>query len=164
MESDADVAASEAALELVITRLGARAAAVEMLAPGGNGTPELATTSSRGIWNPEGTDGTALAALRTGRATRALDLRDGSAADSDVAAPVMDAISAVAVCWWRAACRGAASAPLRCADPQRDRGLAGTAADVDEAYPRRRRCQLRGRRGVRFRRRHERRRRQSVGR
>ena len=66
-----------------------------MLSPGGNGTPELATTSSRGIWNPEGTDGTALAALRTGRATRALDLRDGGAADSDVAAPVMDATGAV---------------------------------------------------------------------
>ena len=88
-------AASEAALELVITRLGARAAAVEMLSPGGNGTPELATTSSRGIWNPEGTDRTALAALRTGRATRALDLRDGGAGDSDVAAPVMDATGAV---------------------------------------------------------------------
>ena len=92
--SDAN-AAAEAALELVIIRLGARAAAVEMLAPGDNGTPELATTSSRGIWNPEGTDRTALAALRTGRATRALDLRDGGAADSDVAAPVMDATGAV---------------------------------------------------------------------
>ena len=88
-------AAAEAALELVITRLGARAAAVQMLTPPDNGTPELATMSSRGIWNPEGTDGTAAAALRTGRATRALDLRDGSASDSDVAAPVMDASGAV---------------------------------------------------------------------
>jgi uncharacterized coiled-coil protein SlyX len=92
--SDAN-AASEAALELVVVRLGARAAAVQMLAPADDGTPELTTTSSRGIWNPEGTDGTAAAALRTGRATRALDLRDGSASDSDVAAPVMDATGAV---------------------------------------------------------------------
>jgi len=92
--SDAN-AAAEAALELVITRLGARAAAVQMLAPADSSTPELATLSARGIWNPEGTDGTAAAALRTGRATRALDLRDGSASDSDVAAPVMDATGAV---------------------------------------------------------------------
>ena len=68
---------------------------VQMLAPADNGAPELTTTSSRGIWNPDGTDGTAAAALRTGRATRALDLRDGSASDSDVAAPVMDATGAV---------------------------------------------------------------------
>ena len=92
--SDAN-AASEAALELVVVRLGARAAAVQMLVPADNGAPELTTTSSRGIWNPEGTDGTAASALRTGRATRALDLRDGSASDSDVAAPVMDATGAV---------------------------------------------------------------------
>lgn len=92
--SDAN-AAAEAALELVITRLGARAAAVQMLAPADNGAPELMTTSSRGIWNPDGTDGTAAAALRTGRATRALDLRDGGASDSDVAAPVMDTTGAV---------------------------------------------------------------------
>ncbi len=92
--SDAN-AAAEAALELVIIRLGARAAAVQMLAPADNGAPELMTTSSRGIWNPDGTDGTAAAALRTGRATRALDLRDGGASDSDVAAPVMDATGAV---------------------------------------------------------------------
>ena len=88
-------AASEAALELVIIRLGARAAAVQMLAPADDGAPELMTTSSRGIWNPDGSDGTAAAALRTGRATRALDLRDGGASDSDVAAPVMDATGAV---------------------------------------------------------------------
>lgn len=88
-------AAAEAALELVIIRLGARAAAVQMLAPANNGAPELMTTSSRGIWNPDGTDGTAAAALRTGRATRALDLRDGGASDSDVAAPVMDVTGAV---------------------------------------------------------------------
>ena len=92
--SDAN-AAAEAALELVIIRLGARAAAVQMLAPADNGAPELMTTSSRGIWNPDGTDGTAAAALRTGRATRALDLREGGASDSDVAAPVMDATGAV---------------------------------------------------------------------
>ena len=92
--SDAN-AAAEAALELVVIRLGARAAAVQMLAPADNGAPELMTTSSRGIWNPDGTDGTAAAALRTGRATRALDLRDGGASDSDVAAPVMDATGAV---------------------------------------------------------------------
>ena len=88
-------AAAEAALELVVVRLGARAAAVQMLAPAGNGAPELTTMSSRGIWNPDGTDGTAASALRTGRATRALDLRDGGASDSDVAAPVMDATGAV---------------------------------------------------------------------
>lgn len=84
-------AAAEAALELVITRLGARAAAVEMLAPAGNGAPALTTMSASGIWNAEGVDRTALAALATGRATRALDLRESGPGDSDVAAPLMDA-------------------------------------------------------------------------
>jgi len=92
--SDAN-AAAEAALELVITRLGARAAAVQMLAPADDGAPELTTASSRGIWTPQASDGTAAAVLRTGRATRALDLRDGSATDSDVAAPLIDAMGAV---------------------------------------------------------------------
>jgi hypothetical protein len=92
-------AAAEAALELVVTRLGARAAAVQMLASDANvastATIALTTLTTRGIWTQEGNDRTPLAAVHSGRATRALDLNDGGAGDSDVAAPIMDPSGAV---------------------------------------------------------------------
>jgi polysaccharide biosynthesis protein PelD len=94
---DADRAA-QAALDLVMARLGARAAVVEMLGKDG-----LSPLASAGVWAPGGTsseageappgaagDRTVAAAMRARQAIRAVDLQDGGPADSDLAAPIID--------------------------------------------------------------------------
>lgn len=90
----ADVdAAAQAALDLAMARVGARAAVVQIV--GSRGMTPLA---SAGVWAPDGssgsgagTDRTAAAALATRRPTRAVDLPEGGPGDSDLAAPIVDA-------------------------------------------------------------------------
>jgi hypothetical protein len=101
LEGSDPVAAAEAALELAIARLGARAAAVflhEAPAPtrDGHGVAEaLVAFAVQGAFSPDGrlaieADGTVGAALRTGAPTRAMDLPSGGPGDSDLAAPIID--------------------------------------------------------------------------
>jgi hypothetical protein len=81
-------AAAEAALALVIARLGARAGAVETRASDGT----LAILAAAGAWDPTqppGDDATVDEALRTGQPVRAIDLPGTGPGDSDLAAPVM---------------------------------------------------------------------------
>jgi hypothetical protein len=89
---DAD-AAAQAALDLVVARLGARAAVVQVL-----GAEGLAPLASAGVWSPGGVAGgpgvaddhTAAAVVRTHRPVRAVDLPEGGPSDSDLAAPILD--------------------------------------------------------------------------
>ena len=83
-------AASEAALSLVVARLGARAAAVELVA---GDDRHLNAIASVGIWNAgsagERPDVTCAEALRTGQPVRAIDLQGAGPEDSDLAAPIV---------------------------------------------------------------------------
>src|SRR3954453_20576299 len=72
--SDAE-AAAQAALELVVARIGARAASVEMLSGG-----ELRQLAVVGIWNRGAPDNTALSAVRSRQPVRAVELTSGAAA------------------------------------------------------------------------------------
>jgi polysaccharide biosynthesis protein PelD len=87
--SDAE-AAAQAALELIGARIGARAASIEMLDTG-----RLHPLAVTGIWNREGADRTALAVIETGQPVRAVELAEGGADDSDIAAPITDATGEV---------------------------------------------------------------------
>src|SRR4051812_26164191 len=87
--SDAE-AAAQAALELVVARIGARAASVEMLSGG-----ELRQLAVVGIWNRGAPDNTALAALSGRQPMRAVELTAGGSDDSDIAAPITDASGVV---------------------------------------------------------------------
>jgi hypothetical protein len=90
IETGDRVTAAEAALSLVIARLGARAAAVE--APSSDARP-LATIAAAGAWHaaaaPDAPDATAAEALRSGQPVRAVDLAGAGPADSDLAAPIV---------------------------------------------------------------------------
>jgi len=84
-------AAAQAALELITARIGARAASIEMSTADGVLRP-LAVV---GIWNRDASDRTALTVLSGGQPARALELAEGGPNDSDIAAPIIDAVGAV---------------------------------------------------------------------
>jgi hypothetical protein len=87
MEKGDSSAAAQAALDLATARLGARLGWVA-LADGERLTP----VASTGPWAPlpsARSDRTVAAALRLRRPARALDLSDGTADDSDLAAPIL---------------------------------------------------------------------------
>jgi len=105
LEGSDPAAAAEAALELAIARLGARAAAVLLRDGGGrdgHGAGEtLVAFAVSGPFSPDArapaveSDGTVAAAVRTGAPTRAMDLPTGGPGDSDLAAPIVDPRAAV---------------------------------------------------------------------
>jgi hypothetical protein len=87
LEGDDSSAAAQAALDLATARLGARLGWVA-LADG----ERLTSVASTGPWAPlpaPRSDRTVATALRSRRPARALDLSDGTAADSDLAAPIL---------------------------------------------------------------------------
>ncbi|HXJ18859.1 MAG TPA: hypothetical protein VMT03_01395 [Polyangia bacterium] len=89
IESGERVLAAEAALLLVVARLGARAAAV--LIPASGGRP-LATIAAAGAWQAaasDAPDATATEALRSGQPVRAVELTGAGPSDSDLAAPIV---------------------------------------------------------------------------
>jgi len=100
LEGSDPVAAAEAALELAIARLGARAAAVFLREGGGRdghaSGETLVAFAVSGPFSPDArapageADGTVAAAVRTGAPTRAMDLPSGGPSDSDLAAPIVD--------------------------------------------------------------------------
>jgi len=95
IENGDRIAAAEAALTLIMARLGARAAAVEV-AP--SDAMPLSTLASAGAWHAAGgsdaPDTTAAEALRSGRPIRAVDITGAGPTDSDLAAPiVVDGVS-----------------------------------------------------------------------
>ncbi|MFL5305223.1 MAG: hypothetical protein ACJ8F1_08420 [Polyangia bacterium] len=95
IETGDRLAAAEAALTLIVARLGARAAAVELAS---SDSRPLSTLASAGAWHAAGgsdvPDATAAEALRSGRAVRAVELTGAGPTDSDLAAPiVVDGVS-----------------------------------------------------------------------
>lgn len=90
IESGDRAAASEAALALIVARLGARAAAVEIAS---SDARPLSTLASAGAWHAAGgsdaPDATAAEALRTGQPVRAVDMTGAGPTDSDLAAPIV---------------------------------------------------------------------------
>jgi hypothetical protein len=100
--ADPEVAA-QAALELAIARLGARAAAVQTFPVAeGNGAQEAAAAdrspqaliplAAAGVWDwtaVAGGDGTVTAAVGSARPVRAIDLPSATPTDSDLAAPIV---------------------------------------------------------------------------
>jgi hypothetical protein len=99
--------ASEAALALVVARLGARAGAVQMPATDGGSSDALTSAftlvATTGAWaapGPGERDATILEALRSGEPVRAVDLTGAGPGDSDLAAPIIvddDAVGVLAV-------------------------------------------------------------------
>jgi hypothetical protein len=93
MEGGDPVAAAEAALDLALARIGARAGVVELQAVGGPKVIAQAgcwtTTDGPGAPDLSG-DHAVTAALRTGRPVRAIDLGDVAPSDSDLAVPLLD--------------------------------------------------------------------------
>ena len=107
--------ASEAALTLVVARLGARAGAVQTPAmavttPGATAggltdalTGALTLVATTGAWaapGPGEKDATVVEALRTGEPVRAIDLPGAGPGDSDLAAPIIvgdDTVGVLAV-------------------------------------------------------------------
>ena len=88
--------AAEAALALVVARLGARAGAVQTPATGGGSSDALtgaftlvATTGAWAVPGPGESDATVVEALRSGEPVRAVDLPGAGPGDSDLAAPVI---------------------------------------------------------------------------
>lgn len=84
--------ASEAALALVVARLGARAGAVQTLVTAGAGTGALTLVATAGAWaapGPGESDATVVEALRSGQPVRAVDLPGAGPGDSDLAAPII---------------------------------------------------------------------------
>ncbi len=111
LETGDRAAAADAALTLIMARLGARAAAVEV--PSSDGRP-LSTLASAGAWHAAGgsevPDTTAAEALRSGRPIRAVDITGAGPTDSDLAAPIVVDDVAVGVVVARGVSRmGAAS-------------------------------------------------------
>ncbi len=98
LDGDDPEVAAQAALELATARLGARAAAVQMLPPAVDGaepdrSPQaLLPVAAAGVWDwsaaGEG-DGTVAAALGSGRPVRAIELPTAGPTDSDLAAPIV---------------------------------------------------------------------------
>jgi hypothetical protein len=102
-------AAAEAALALVVARLGARAGAVETRSADGT----LAILAAAGAWDaaqPPGNDATVEEALRTGEAVRAIDLPGAGPGDSDLAAPIVTGDETVGVLTIRGVARVGAAA------------------------------------------------------
>jgi hypothetical protein len=88
--------ASEAALALVVARLGARAGAVQIPAKTGRSsdglTAALTLVATTGAWaapGPGDRDATVVEALRSGEPVRAVDLTGAGPGDSDLAAPIV---------------------------------------------------------------------------
>jgi hypothetical protein len=101
--------AAEAALALVLARLGARAGAVETRSADG----ALAVLAAAGAWDPSqppGSDATVEEALRSGQAARAIDLPGAGPGDSDLAAPIVTAGETVGVLTIRGVARVGAAA------------------------------------------------------
>jgi hypothetical protein len=92
-------AAAQAVLELITARIGARAASIEMRVDGEPGEAQPAEALRQlavfGVWNREAPDRTAQAAMSGGQPMRAVELSEGGPADSDIAAPIIDAVGAV---------------------------------------------------------------------
>jgi len=94
-------AAAQAVLELITARIGARAASIEMRADGdaapGDAPPgdALRPLAVVGVWTREAPDRTAQAAMSGGQPMRAVELSEGGPGDSDIAAPIVDALGAV---------------------------------------------------------------------
>jgi len=111
IESGERVPAAEAALLLVVARLGARAAAVLVPASGGR---SLATIAAAGAWHAaaagDAPDATAAEALRSGQPVRAVELTGAGPADSDLAAPIVPDGVAVGVLVVRGVSRMGAAA------------------------------------------------------
>jgi hypothetical protein len=99
--------ASEAALALVVARLGARAGAVQIPAKTGRSsdglTAALTLVATTGAWaapGPGDRDATVVEALRSGEPVRAVDLTGAGPGDSDLAAPIIvdeDTVGVLAV-------------------------------------------------------------------
>ena len=109
--------ASEAALTLVVARLGARAGAVQTPAtggaPAGAGTGALTLVATTGAWaapGPGESDATVVEALRTGEPVRAVDLPGAGPGDSDLAAPIIVGDDVVGVLTVRGLARVGAAA------------------------------------------------------
>src|SRR4029079_10609618 len=85
LHGDDAEAAAQAALELIAARVGARAASIAISVDA-----QLQPLAVFGVWNRNGPDRTALAALSTRQPARALELADGGPDDSDIAAPIAD--------------------------------------------------------------------------
>ncbi len=113
--------ASEAALALVVARLGARAGAVQMLATVGPTTGVLTVASpgaltivaTTGAWaapGPGESDATVVEALRSGEPVRAVDLPGAGPGDSDLAAPIIVGDDTVGVLTVRGLARVGAAA------------------------------------------------------
>jgi hypothetical protein len=113
--------ASEAALALVVARLGARAGAVQT--PSADGakagavtnalTGALTIVATTGAWaapGPGERDATVVEALRTGEPVRAIDLPGAGSGDSDLAAPIMVGDDTVGVLTVRGVARVGAAA------------------------------------------------------
>jgi hypothetical protein len=92
LEGADPAAAAQAALELALARTGARAGSAQLVQRGG-----LKALASVGTWAPDAAasdlarDQTVATALRNRRPTRAFDLGEVNATDSDLAAPILDA-------------------------------------------------------------------------
>jgi len=91
LEGGDPAAAAQAALELALARTGARAGTAQLVQHG-----RLKALASVGTWAPDATasdlasDQTVAMVLRNRRPTRAFDLSDVRATDSDLAAPILD--------------------------------------------------------------------------
>jgi hypothetical protein len=81
--------ASEAALALVIARLGARAGAVQTIPTADGALVLVATTGAWAAPGPGDSDATVIEALRSGEPVRAVDLPGAGSGDSDLAAPII---------------------------------------------------------------------------
>ncbi len=113
--------ASEAALALVVARLGARAGAVQTPATAGPITGVLTVASpgaltivaTTGPWaapGPGESDATVVEALRSGEPVRAIDLPGAGSGDSDLAAPIIVGDDTVGVLTVRGVARVGAAA------------------------------------------------------
>jgi len=105
--------ASEAALTLVVARLGARAGAVQTPATGGATAGALTLVATTGAWaapGPGESDATVVEALRRGEPVRAIDLPGAGPGDSDLAAPIIVGADTVGVLTVRGVARVGAAA------------------------------------------------------
>ncbi|HEX3902548.1 MAG TPA: hypothetical protein VH853_06840 [Polyangia bacterium] len=103
-------AASEAALTLVVARLGARAGAVQAR----TNDASLILVASIGAWDvaatPAGHDATVVEALKSAQPIRAIDLPGAGPSDSDLAAPIIVGRETVGVMAVRGVARVGAAA------------------------------------------------------
>jgi hypothetical protein len=108
--------ASEAALTLVVARLGARAGAVQTPATAGTAAgaaAALTLVATTGAWAPPGpgeSDATVVEALRARVPVRAIDLPGAGPGDSDLAAPIIVGDDTVGVLTVRGVARVGAAA------------------------------------------------------